>query len=201
MSRFRRGSLVLWLALMLTSSAASGCDDPAPPPAGTLRGVGVAARPTNDARLLEGFCDTRHAPGAGPAFTPPPGSGAGATTQARWLNVWATWCAPCVEELPRMARFHETLTAEGLAIDMLYVSADTTDDAVEAFRGRHPSTPPSGRVPELAQLQAWLPSVGLDEGAPLPIHVLVGADGRVRCARAGGVDDDDLEAVRVALRP
>lgn len=176
------------------------CDEPPPPPAGALRGVGVAARPSNDARLLEGFCDVSHAAGDGPSFTPPPGANASATGTPRWLNVWATWCAPCVEELPRMARFAETLAGEGLAVDVLYVSADTSDEAVADFRTRHPSTPPSGRVPELAQLQAWLPSVGLDEGAPLPVHVLVGADGKVRCARAGGIDDDHLEAVRAALR-
>lgn len=99
-----------------------------------------------------------------------------------------------------MARFRETLVGEGTNVEVTYVSADANDAAIEAFRRRHPGTPEGGRVPELAQLQAWLPSVGLDTGAPLPVHVFVGADGKVRCARAGGIDDDDLDAVRAALR-
>jgi thiol-disulfide isomerase/thioredoxin len=189
------------LALLLVSlSFVLACDEPPPPAAGALRGVGVAARPADDARTLEGFCDVHHASGAGPSFTPPPGATPTTGSGPRWLNVWATWCAPCVEELPRMARFRETLVGEGTNVEVTYVSADANDAAIEAFRRRHPSTPEGGRVPELAQLQAWLPSVGLDTGAPLPVHVFVGADGKVRCARAGGIDDDDLDAVRAALR-
>ncbi|MCB9601467.1 MAG: TlpA disulfide reductase family protein [Polyangiales bacterium] len=173
------------------------CDDPTPPPAGALRGVGVTARVVDDDSRLEGFCDVHHAKGAGPVLTPPPGA---ASQGARWWNVWATWCAPCVEELPRMARFVQTLEGEGLPVTVGYVSADATDEAVASFRRRHPNTPESGRLSDLEQLRGWLPTVGLDQGAPLPVHVFVGEDGKVRCARAGGVGEDDLEAIRAALR-
>src|SRR5690606_12874969 len=32
------------------------------------------------------------------------------------LNVWATWCAPCVEEMPALERLHRELAPEGLAV-------------------------------------------------------------------------------------
>lgn len=32
------------------------------------------------------------------------------------LDFWATWCAPCLEELPRLRKLHEELEDEGLAI-------------------------------------------------------------------------------------
>jgi cytochrome c biogenesis protein CcmG/thiol:disulfide interchange protein DsbE len=32
------------------------------------------------------------------------------------LNIWATWCAPCREEMPSMQRLHERLGAQGLRV-------------------------------------------------------------------------------------
>jgi cytochrome c biogenesis protein CcmG/thiol:disulfide interchange protein DsbE len=32
------------------------------------------------------------------------------------LNVWATWCPPCLQEMPSLQRLHETLAARGLRI-------------------------------------------------------------------------------------
>lgn len=49
------------------------------------------------------------------------------------LNVWATWCAPCREEMPSMQRLHEALADSGLRI--LAVSIDESGpDAVRAFQ-------------------------------------------------------------------
>src|SRR3990172_8808047 len=41
------------------------------------------------------------------------------------LNVWATWCAPCEQEMPSMERLHQELSPEGLRI--VAVSIDDTD--------------------------------------------------------------------------
>ena len=38
------------------------------------------------------------------------------------LNVWATWCAPCLEEMPSMQRLYEAL--EGTDFEILAVSID-----------------------------------------------------------------------------
>ena len=43
------------------------------------------------------------------------------------LNVWATWCAPCVREMPSMQRLHEALGDSGLVV--LAVSVDDGDPA------------------------------------------------------------------------
>jgi thiol-disulfide isomerase/thioredoxin len=46
------------------------------------------------------------------------------------LDVWATWCAPCREEFPKLEELNVTYKPKGLEI--LAVSADNVDDVKEA---------------------------------------------------------------------
>ncbi|WP_176757393.1 TlpA family protein disulfide reductase [Salimicrobium halophilum] len=41
------------------------------------------------------------------------------------LNIWATWCPPCKEEMPEMQRFHEI---HGEDVTILAVNATQTED-------------------------------------------------------------------------
>ena len=50
------------------------------------------------------------------------------------LNFWATWCAPCEEEMPAMQRLHESLASD--AFELVAVSVDSADPEVRAFRDR-----------------------------------------------------------------
>jgi cytochrome c biogenesis protein CcmG, thiol:disulfide interchange protein DsbE len=52
------------------------------------------------------------------------------------LNVWATWCRPCLEEIPQLEAFHEQLRDEsftlvGVSIDAAGMGADVKDFMVE----------------------------------------------------------------------
>ena len=48
------------------------------------------------------------------------------------VNFWATWCAPCVEEMPALDELHADLAGDGIAV--LAVSSDTGGaDVVRAF--------------------------------------------------------------------
>ncbi|SVC08634.1 uncharacterized protein METZ01_LOCUS261488, partial [marine metagenome] len=40
------------------------------------------------------------------------------------LNIWATWCVPCLTEMPSMQRLHEAL--EGEDFEVLAVSIDAS---------------------------------------------------------------------------
>jgi cytochrome c biogenesis protein CcmG, thiol:disulfide interchange protein DsbE len=50
------------------------------------------------------------------------------------LNFWATWCAPCVEELPTLV----ALARQDSAITVVAVSTDDDADAYARFRADHP---------------------------------------------------------------
>ena len=59
------------------------------------------------------------------------------------LNIWATWCPPCREEMPSMQRLHERLGPEGLEIVAV---------SVDAPAGRlDPGGRPGGDVEEFAR--------------------------------------------------
>lgn len=52
------------------------------------------------------------------------------------LNFWATWCPPCVRELPMLADLERRYSAQGLSI--VGVAEDDADD-VRAFLQRYPT--------------------------------------------------------------
>ncbi len=61
------------------------------------------------------------------------------------LNFWATWCPPCVSEMPSLERLHRTLSPAGLAV--LAVSADEDEADLRRFVAEHGLTLPVLRDP------------------------------------------------------
>ncbi len=51
------------------------------------------------------------------------------------LNFWATWCAPCVEEVPSLVEMQRRLKAKGVTV--LAVSVDVDDNAYRQFVRNH----------------------------------------------------------------
>lgn len=48
------------------------------------------------------------------------------------VNIWATWCGPCKEEMPAMQRMYDSLGASGFRIAAVSIDQDDPD-AVRAF--------------------------------------------------------------------
>src|SRR3989338_2772175 len=44
------------------------------------------------------------------------------------LNVWATWCGPCEQEMPSMERLHQELGAAGLKVVAVSIDEGDADD-------------------------------------------------------------------------
>lgn len=53
------------------------------------------------------------------------------------LNVWATWCKPCEEEMPSMQRLHEALGPSGLKVVAVSIDQAGSDHVLEWVQQRN----------------------------------------------------------------
>ena len=104
------------------------------------------------------------------------------------INVWASWCGPCVEEMPELSRF---ATAQGdRGVQVVGLALDTPED-VQAFLARVPVAYPIViDTPGPADASVRL---GNTQGL-LPYSVLVDAEGRLVKRRLGPFETGTLEA-------
>ena len=177
--------LISVLGPILAIALLSACDRQKPqapqggePPAAPISGKGV---------------DRSHAGSPVPTakFRDPDGEPA---TLARFkgkpllVNLWATWCAPCVKELPTL----DTLAGTGGRLQVLTLSQDMSEQAkVRGFLDEH----------KLAHLEAWQDPEMAVSGAlgvqVLPATLLYGSDGKEIWRYNGELDWMGAEAKRL----
>ena len=93
------------------------------------------------------------------------------------VNFWATWCPPCVQEMPSLERLHRALGPEGLAV--LGVSADEDGGVLEGFiRDKGITFPvlrdPGGRVAATAYHTTGYPETFVIDPSGLLVEIYVG---------------------------
>jgi thiol-disulfide isomerase/thioredoxin len=105
------------------------------------------------------------------------------------INLWATWCAPCIAEMPTL---NALIGREAeLGITVLPISQDMgqTDKVVEILRRR-----------ELEQIQPWVDEqgdLGFQYGGNLPVTVLFDAQGKEVWRYTGGNDWSSPAALKL----
>jgi len=110
-----------------------------------------------------------------------------AAQRGHWVivNYWATWCVPCIEEMPDISSFvaaHENVAAIGLAYE------DSELEDIKAFLAKHPVVYP------IAQVTLDNPPADFDEPRGLPTTWLIDPEGKVAKHIVGPVTAESLEA-------
>jgi thiol-disulfide isomerase/thioredoxin len=102
------------------------------------------------------------------------------------LNFWATWCPPCVKEMPELDRFQREFASAGWVVVGLAVDGPTP---VREFLARTPVSYPIGLAGfEGIELSRRL---GNARGA-LPFSAVFAADGRLVQRKLGETSHDEL---------
>ena len=104
------------------------------------------------------------------------------------INLWASWCGPCIKEMPELDRYAAAQGGNGTQV--VGIALDNADD-VRAFLRRVPV-----RYPILVD-QAGPRDAGVQLGNPkgvLPYTVLIGADGRLLKQKIGPFEAGEIDA-------
>ena len=175
-----RSSLILAIPLLLLA----GCDRAGEAPAQPVAQGEEAKTPTG--LMTRQFAGT---PIPAMQFSDPAGKrlDLGAQDGPVLLNLWATWCAPCVKEMPQLDAVAADLDGE---VRVITISQDV--------RGAEVVTPFFAKG-NYARLEPWLdPDAELSaqftpEGA-LPLTILFDASGKEVLRVAGSYEWDSPEA-------
>lgn len=107
--------------------------------------------------------------------------------RGKWVvvNFWATWCAPCLKEMPELSALdamHEHIVVIGLAYE------DIDAQAMRDFLQQHPVVYP------VAIVDTYAPPEDFDTPRGLPMTYLIAPDGTIASKVLGPVTAAEIEA-------
>ncbi|MFM8239874.1 MAG: TlpA family protein disulfide reductase, partial [Actinomycetota bacterium] len=101
------------------------------------------------------------------------------------VNAWASWCAPCREELPLLTQAHESFLDEGV----IFLGLNVLDDPIGAA-GLLASSPYPSIFDRDGALLATVPGV---PPRSIPSTVVIDRQGRLAARIIGPVQPGQLE--------
>lgn len=110
-----------------------------------------------------------------------------ATGKPRLLNIFASWCVPCIAEAPHLM----ALQRAGAQIDAVAIS--DTPEAVAAFLARHGD--PYQRIGDDRQRMV---QIGIGSSG-VPETFVIDGEGRIRMQHIGDIREDDVPKLLAAL--
>ncbi len=107
------------------------------------------------------------------------------------LDFWATWCHPCLEQIPILNRFYERNRDAGVEVYGISMDVDGVE-AIEPFMKKH-----AFRYPVLLGQLAVADRYGVRS---FPTSVVIDAEGNIRSMHVGVVDERMLEKLVARAR-
>lgn len=107
------------------------------------------------------------------------------------VNYWATWCEPCIEEMPSLERLRVKM--KGRPFEVLAVNYGESSERVSRFVAKMKLTMPVLLDPYKNSVDAW-------KVRGLPMTFIVDAKGQVRYWSFGERDWSQGEALRLVQR-
>ena len=105
-----------------------------------------------------------------------------------FLNFWATWCGPCVREMPSIDSLAKDTRLAGKSIEFVCVSTDDNSAVVRQFlKGKNFG------MTFLRVRDGKVPPVFLTEG--IPATFLIDPNGRIAATEIGSADWHTTEVV------
>jgi thiol-disulfide isomerase/thioredoxin len=178
---------------------------------------GKNAEPTSSARYqavkaavdpASHWCDTSFTSGAPrlslPPLAPPPAGRAQPTLtkgKRHWVNLWATWCQPCLREIPLLLKWQGELRKDGVEVEVILLSVDEDGPALDKFLSERKDLQSAkvARTTSQHDYEQWVKAFVKDPSTPIPIHLLGSGDGDVRCVRNGSLREGDYPAAKAVL--
>ena len=107
--------------------------------------------------------------------------------RGKWVvvNFWATWCKPCLKEMPDLSAL-DTMREHIEVIGLAYEEIEPAD--MQAFLKKHPVAYP------IAIVDTYSPPADFDTPRGLPMTYLIGPDGKIADKFLGPVTAHDIES-------
>jgi thiol-disulfide isomerase/thioredoxin len=114
-----------------------------------------------------------------------------------WVNLWAAWCAPCKEELPRIRNFGARMAHAGKEPSLMFISLDDDERQLDQFLASQPDDGLRSTfwLREGHERDDWLVNVGIAGEPSLPAQLLFDPRGKLRCTVQGAVEDRDFAEI------
>ncbi|MEE2901003.1 MAG: hypothetical protein VYC39_01680 [Myxococcota bacterium] len=167
------------------------------------RFAAVAKKKKKSATSLAAFCEVFHDAKSAPAFVPPPSKPVPeelgivarpkSSTKWKWVNVWASWCAPCVEEIPLFRQWQNALSKH-LEFELWSMDEDG-EKLVASVKKLQPMPGWVGWFDSPESVPKFFAPLGIESMSPIPVHILVDPMGKTRCVRVGKVSEEAYGAI------
>jgi len=108
------------------------------------------------------------------------------------LNFWATWCLPCIEEMPDLVKLQKELGPKGFEILGMNTQAESPEDDGMTFEELELQVKEIIKTQKLNYEVVWSSSEAYEKTAELakmpvvPLSLLIDADGKVVAVFKGG---------------